>query len=53
MENQKISINFNINELNYVMSALGRMPYAEVTPLIDLIREQAKTQIEPATPAAE
>ena len=53
MENQKVSISFNINELNYVMSALGRMPYVEVTPLVDLIREQAKSQIEPAAPAAE
>ena len=53
MENQKISISFSVNELNYVMSALGRMPYVEVTPLIDLIRDQAKSQLEPAAPAAE
>jgi hypothetical protein len=37
---------FNIDELNLIMNALGRMPYEAVFQLVESIRQQAAPQIQ-------
>ena len=41
-----IKIELELEELNGVMVALGNMPYAQVQPLIDKIRQQAIPQVQ-------
>jgi hypothetical protein len=41
-----IKLELELNELNAVMHALGQMPYAQVEPLVNKIREQAIPQVQ-------
>jgi hypothetical protein len=42
---------FTIEELNTIMTALGRMPYEAVFQLVENIRQQAGPQIQQAQAA--
>lgn len=37
---EKITLEFKINELNIIMLALGKMPYENVFQVVDNIRQQ-------------
>jgi hypothetical protein len=55
MENA-IKLELSLEEVNGVLQALGQMPYAQVAPLVEKIRQQATPQvqaIQEAAPAAE
>lgn len=41
---QQLDITFYLQDLNYVLKALGRMPYEQAAPLIQNIQQQAKDQ---------
>lgn len=41
----KIRLELTIPEVNQILDALGRLPYAEVYELIDNLRQQAQPQI--------
>jgi hypothetical protein len=41
-----MNFEFNINEVNIIMSALGRMPYESVFDLVEKIRAQAAPQLQ-------
>jgi len=45
MGNTQINLTLTLDEVNGVMTALGNMPYAQVAPLIEKIREQATVQL--------
>lgn len=45
MENTLIKLELTLAEVNGVMASLGNMPYGQVAPLIDKIREQAIPQV--------
>jgi len=45
---QKVSIELTINEWNYVMAALARMPFGEVSGLITEVKRQAEEKLKPA-----
>jgi len=47
-----ITITLTIDETNYVLSALGSRPFAEVADLVFKIKNEAESQITPA-PASE
>jgi hypothetical protein len=38
---------FTLEEVNIIMSALGRMPYESVFQLVESIRKQAAPQLNP------
>lgn len=40
-----IKIELALEELNVIMSALGNLPFVQVSPLIEKIREQAVPQL--------
>lgn len=44
-----IELNFEINEVNVILGALGQMPYAQVKDLIENIQRQAIPQVQQAT----
>lgn len=48
----EIRLDLNLEEINGVLQALGNMPYAQVSPLVDKIRAQATPQFEAAQAAA-
>jgi len=50
MGNTQINLVLTLDEVNGVMAALGNMPYAQVAPLVDKIREQATVQLPVPTP---
>jgi len=41
-----LTITLTLEELNVVMSGLGQLPYAQVSPLVDKIRGQAIPQVQ-------
>jgi hypothetical protein len=41
-----MNFEFNIDELNVIMAALGRMPYEQVFQLVENVRNQAAPQIQ-------
>jgi len=41
-----VKFELDINEVNVIMAALGRMPYETVFALVDKIRAQAAPQLE-------
>jgi hypothetical protein len=45
---QKVSIELTLNEWNYVMAALARMPFGEVSALITEVKRQAEEKLKPA-----
>jgi hypothetical protein len=44
----KIRLELAIPEINQILDALGRLPYAEVYELIGELQRQAQGQMEPA-----
>ena len=56
-----IQLNLTLEEVNVVLQALGQLPYAQISPLVEKVRQQAIPQVEkiqaaeaaaaPATPA--
>lgn len=41
-----INLNLEINEVNNVLAALGQLPYAQVTDLVEKIKSQAIPQVQ-------
>ena len=41
-----IKLEFDVQEVNAVLAALGQQPYSQVEPLINKIREQALPQVQ-------
>lgn len=41
-----LDFNLTVEEANLIMQALGNLPYAQVSALVDKLREQAKPQLE-------
>jgi len=52
MGNTQIKLELTLDEINGVLSALGTMPYAQVSGLIEKVREQAIPQVPVPQPAA-
>jgi hypothetical protein len=48
-----IKIELALEELNVIMSALGNLPFVQVSPLIEKIREQAVPQLPVPSPREE
>ena len=44
--NKTINFELTIDQANIIMEALGRMPYVQVTSLVDELRKQAQTQLD-------
>ncbi len=42
-----IKLELSLEEVNQILTTLGQLPYAQVATLIEKMREQAKTQLEP------
>lgn len=53
MGNTQIKLELALDEVNGVLSALGNMPYAQVSGLIEKIREQAIPQVPVPQPSVE
>lgn len=49
----KVTLEFTIDEANYILAALGARPFAEVADLISRIKAQAEEQLKASqeTPA--
>lgn len=45
MDARKINVELSISDWNYILTALGKFPYNEVSGLIAVIQEQAKKRI--------
>jgi len=41
----QIKLELTLDEVNAVMGALGSMPYAQIAPLVEKIKEQAVPQL--------
>jgi hypothetical protein len=41
-----INLTLTLEEVNGVLTALGNMPYAQVSPLVDKVRSQAGPQVQ-------
>lgn len=50
---QTVSIELHVNEVNMVLSALGQLPFIQVSDLIKNIKTQAETQLEAARVSVE
>jgi hypothetical protein len=50
MGSTQIDLVLTLDEVNGVMVALGNMPYVQIAPLIEKIREQATVQLPVPTP---
>ena len=48
-----INLQLSLEEVNGVLQALGQLPYAQVSPLVEKIRAQATPQFEAAQAAAQ
>ena len=51
MENQTIKFEVTVEEANAILASLARMPYEAVAALIDKLRSQGNSQVQP--PSAE
>lgn len=47
MEEQNLSLNLTIDEVNKIMSALGNLPYIQVCQVINKIQRQVGEQMTP------
>ncbi len=45
MGNTQIKLELTLDEINGVLTALGNLPYAQVSGLIEKVREQAIPQV--------
>lgn len=43
---QELTLTLTINEVNQILSALGKLPYSEVSELIKKIHAQANAQLQ-------
>ncbi|MEV4575642.1 hypothetical protein AB0K16_20580 [Nonomuraea jabiensis] len=50
---EKITLSLSIPEINLILEALGRLPYAQVYELIGNVQEQARAQLGPRPVVAE
>jgi hypothetical protein len=41
-----ITLNLKLEEVNAVLQALGQLPYAQISPLVEKVREQAVPQVQ-------
>ena len=48
-----MKLDLTIAEVNAIMQALGNAPYAQVFELVQKIREQAQSQVQPAPTSEE
>ena len=49
MENQKpllLNIQLNLDQINVILSTMGKLPYETIAPLIDSIQVQATQQLQ-------
>jgi len=46
-----IKLDLTVEEVNFLLQALGELPYKAVFPLVEKIKTQAQPQVQP--PAAE
>ncbi len=53
MKNTPIKLELILDEVNGVLTALGQLPYAQVAPLVEKIRDQATPQVPVNVPKAE
>jgi hypothetical protein len=47
MTNPAIKLEFQLDEVNVILSALGNLPYAQVIQLVNKIQAQATPQLAP------
>jgi hypothetical protein len=45
MNNEKISLEFSVEDVNLILKALGSMPFNQVYELIGIIHQQANKQL--------
>ena len=45
-----IKLELEVDQVNGILMALGKAPYEMAQPIIDLIKQQAIPQVQPATP---
>lgn len=45
MSNEKINLQFSVDEVNLILKALGTMPFSQVYDLIGSIHQQANQQL--------
>ncbi|MFI6520891.1 hypothetical protein ACIBF1_35425 [Spirillospora sp. NPDC050679] len=45
---QRLTLKLTLPQVNQILDALGKLPYAEVYELIGDLQRQARTQLEPA-----
>ena len=48
-----MKLDLTIQEINMILQALGNAPYAQVFELVQKIREQAQSQIQPVPTSEE
>ena len=48
-----MTLDLTINEINLILQSLGNAPYAQVFELVQKIREQAQSQVQPAPTSEE
>jgi hypothetical protein len=48
-----MTLDLTVNEINMILQALGNAPYAQVFELVQKIREQAQSQIQPVPTSEE
>ena len=48
-----MTLDLTVNEINLILQALGNAPYAQVFELVQKIREQAQSQIQPVPTSEE
>jgi hypothetical protein len=53
METKEIELKLTVAEVNGVLSALGQMPFAQVSTLIQKIQQQAAPQVQAFVAPAE
>ena len=51
MDNKEIELKLTVAEVNGVLSALGQMPFVQVSTLIQKIQQQAAPQVAPQVQA--
>jgi hypothetical protein len=45
-----IKLELTLDEVNQIMAALGNMPYAQIAPLVEKVKEQAVPQLPVPSP---
>ena len=53
MENQTIKFEVTVEEANAILASLARMPYEAVAALIDKLRSQGNSQVQPPQDSGE